>query len=132
MDDASNGLDESSHQALNSLGANSSNIRFRGSYILICYRNKKVFEEYSQDRDLEFSFPSGSRTESLKWKKSISLVSGGANSGSASSITLAGTELSPKKRGINIVVLSDDFNVLETAHFDTYESSYRVLDPNIP
>lgn len=127
MDEATNGLDDASYDALRNMGANLDKLKFRYSYLLIVNQNKVIYEESSENERRELTISQGSQQLGLDWLRDIYLMSSGSNSGSASSIKVAAQEFSPQKRGFNMLVLNQAFEIIETAHFDTFVSSYRDL-----
>lgn len=102
------------------------NLAFRGSYCGIWWHDMLLAERLSPDEAVNLSVNEGESLQSVIFTKKVSISSGGAEAGNFSQIRVNDREYSPNFRGMNIAVLDDDFNVLETVYFDTYQECFHT------
>ncbi len=103
-------------------------IPFRGSYIAVLHHDEFVAEKMDAKNNIAINFLKNDKIGNFVSKKNVSLFSGGADTPeSVSKIVIDGKNYAPNERGFNIVVLDDDFRVLETTFFDTYLSCFHNI-----
>lgn len=131
-DEATNSLDSASRNAFAKVGAlGFSKLAYRGSYIGIVQKGKTVFEAVNNEKMVEKAFKMGEILRGgnavLNIQKNVSLTSAGQTFGNVSKITVDEKDYSTNKRGINFVVLNDNFEVVRTAYFDTYVENTHAI-----
>jgi len=130
-DEASQALSDEFINYLSTRGSNISQLGFRDSYALILYKDHPVFEKISKASPIIKDWTKGSQIEysegALSFLESISIYSAGYDLGNDSYILLNGDSNTKNKRGLNIIVLDDNFEIISTAHFDTYKTDNAII-----
>ncbi len=126
-DEASNGLSEKTMNFLSNLGLDLTALDYRGSFAAVMDRGQVIAQKIDNSAPVHLSSPI------LKSKGIDYVESGGLFSGNYSSIMVDGIELSPNKRGINMLVLKKDGRRI-IANFDTFvtEKMYSGIWKAIP
>ena len=125
-DDASSSLTDDQRTYFKSIGLEGlSEIQSRDSYLAVIEGSDVVHERRKDGSDVRDATPI-SFTGTLNHALEISLVSGGFNHGWRASIKIDGIEYAENKRGLNVVVYSNQYDqVIDTTVFDTWASSMR-------
>ncbi len=98
-----------------------------GSYLGVYFKNKLIFEKVDNKGAVSQSWKAGDIQNGFTFLKNVELHSAGAPWGRTSSIKIADKELSPNKIGFNFVALNAQWEVVETARFNTFDSCIRVI-----
>jgi len=122
-DDASKNLSREFKDYLTDRGSGISNIKYRDSYLALIADNKILVERMSSDSAVEISLETKNLFKNSLIQKKIEIWSAGLRHGSTSSIKVDGENFSPNLRGMNIVVLDHQFEILEIANYDTFNNS---------
>jgi hypothetical protein len=109
---------------MKNLNSNINNLLYRGSYISVIANKKLILEKINNTDSVQINISANSKIKGIKIVKPISIISAGCLVGNFSSIKIDNKELSKNRRGLNIVVLDNKFNVLETVNFDTFKNIY--------
>ena len=123
-DEATNNLSMEFKDYMKNLNSNINNLSFRGSYISVIANKKIILEKINNTDSVQINMSANTDIKGLKILKPISIMSAGCLVGNSSSIKIDNKELSKNRRGLNIVVLDNKFNVLKTVNFDTYKNVY--------
>jgi len=106
-------------QYMNKIGSGITNLQFRGSYAVIIKNERILIERINNKGRAKISQKELKNIFGLN--KIISLVvSGGKEYGNVSSIRILGKEYSKNLRGLNIVIIDNQGNVLLSLVFDTF------------
>lgn len=127
LDEASRNLNEKSIEYLEGRGSQIRNLAFRGSYIGVLSGGDLLYEQVEDNAVINWEIEEGEKFGGKTFPKKIRIVSSGILAGYEMSIQVGGVEQVEKKRGISLVVLGEGGEVIEKAHFDTYQSSFRWL-----
>jgi Arabinofuranosyltransferase A C terminal len=92
------------------IGSSFDSLKFRESYVLHLNQGEVIYERHDRVR-ITYDSPG---------KKPVRVRSGGLFSGNVASISVDGREMALNGRGLNVVVLDQDRNVVSSAVFDTY------------
>ncbi len=125
-DEATTGLCAVVRDYMRSRGSLIDSLPYRGSYCAIWWHGNLLAERLSGSEAVNLSVDAGESLQNLIFSKKVSLSSGGAEAGNFSLIRVDDREYSPHARGLNIAVLDDDFNVIETVYFDTYKECFHT------
>jgi hypothetical protein len=126
--EASYKLDTIDKTKMTTMGAPEfSKLGWTGSYIAIFKNGKCIFEKLDNDKALDFKWTKGHILNGFLIKKDLNLYSAGADKGNLGSAKIEGKEYSPNRRGMNFVVLDDEFNVVATDFMDTFEQGIRAV-----
>jgi len=123
-DEATNKLSMEFKDYMKNLNSNINNLLYRGSYISVIANKKLILEKINNTDSVQINISANSKIKGIKIVKPISIISAGCLVGNFSSIKIDNKELSKNRRGLNIVVLDNKFNVLETVNFDTFKNIY--------
>ena len=130
-DEASRNLCEEAKVILRDGGSKIDDLKYRGSYIGILHKNKMAYEEIGNDKFIARKFNQGHHEKHFIAKKEMYLESSGMDYGNTSKILIEGRDYSLRQRGLNVIVLNDDFEVVETTFFDTFEKCSALVLPNL-
>ena len=118
---------------LDSIGSEISDLNFRESYVGL-FTNKTLISEFRGEKSGKENSPVSLKYnleleyEGQKIKKDIEISSAGMENGNITRIFVDKKEYSVNGRGLNIVVLDQSGQVVETTNFDTYESCHHFTD----
>jgi hypothetical protein len=130
-DEASKNLCEEAKVILRDAGSNIDSLKYRGSYIGILHKRKMAYENIGNKNFIGRTFNQGHHEKHFIFKKEMYLESSGMDFGNTAKIHIEGRDYSLRQRGLNVVVLDDEFEVLETTFFDTFEKCSNVVFPNL-
>ena len=127
-DEASRHLCDEVKARLKAGGSKIDQLEYRGSYYSIFSQGKMIFETIGNKQFVSRRFAVGEEIRGLRFKKEIYLESAGMDYGNRAKIIVDGRDYSLRERGLNIVVLNAEFNVIEVTAFDTFEkcSNWRL------
>lgn len=100
------------------------NLAYRGSYVLIIANKKIIFEKIDNNNQILFQKSTGDIVNNLKIVKPLKIVSAGIAFGDKSIISIADVDYSLNMRGINMVVLDNNFTFIKKSNADTFEGPY--------
>jgi hypothetical protein len=131
-DEATFSLDDKTKEAFAKTGATGfSKLGFRGAYVGIIHKGQAMYEDVNNDVQVKKDFKKGEtlKKDNITWvlKNDMQLASGGGLMGSLSEIKIDGKEYSLGKRGLNFVVLNDNFEVIDATYFDTYLETIHAI-----
>lgn len=135
MDEASYKLCAEAKDYFKTMGSeNIPQLGHYGSYLGIYNKNKLLFEKVDNQGAVKAVFKKGeilrgrgNKKNGLMLRKDLLLYSAGATWGRESSIKVNDREYSPNKIGLNFVILNEQFEVIETARFNTFDTCERVI-----
>jgi len=90
-----------------------------------------AYENIGNDKFIGRSFNKGHHEKHFIFKKNMYIESSGMDFGNTAKIQIDGRDYSLRQRGLNVIVLDDEFNVLETTYFDTFEKCSNLVFPNL-
>jgi hypothetical protein len=98
-----------------------------GSYVGVFYKNKLLFEKVDNGAAVKEIFEKGKILRGYTFKKTIDMLSAGGLWGRTCSTKVDGKETANQKTGLNIVVLNENYEVVESVDFNTYSTCERVI-----
>jgi hypothetical protein len=98
-----------------------------GSYMGVFYKNKLLFEKVDNGAAVKETFEKGKILGGYTFMKTIDMLSAGGLWGRTCSTKIDGKEMANQKIGLNIVVLNEKYEVVESVDFNTYSTCDRVI-----
>lgn len=97
-------------------------LQFRESYAGVFHNNKKIKEVFGRVNkgSVSMTFPLG--------QKNIELFSSDMDNGNEARIFVEGVNHAVNERGLNIVVLSNEGELIANANFDTYQQCFQIVN----
>lgn len=130
--DGSKALDESSREYLTQLGSRIESLEFWASYAAILHEGKFVVESIDSLSDITLAYPAGTRLAlangELVLPEDIHIYSSGYPFGEDADIRVAGASTANGWRGLNLVILNDQFEMIARAVFDDTWPGSGVLE----
>jgi Family of unknown function (DUF6311)/Interleukin-like EMT inducer len=127
-DDASYRLCQDAKDYFGSMGSvNIQQLSLYGSYMGVFYKNKLLFEKVDNGAAVKEVFDKGKILRGYTFKKTIDMLSAGGYWGRTCSTKIEGKEAANQKTGLNIVVLNENYEVVESVDFNTYSTCERVI-----
>jgi Family of unknown function (DUF6311) len=127
-DDASYRLCQDAKDYFASMGSfNIQQLALFGSYVGVFYKNKILFEKMDNKGAVKETFEKGKILRGYTFKKTLDILSAGGLWGRTCSSKIEGKETANQKTGLNIVVLNDNYEVVESVDFNTYMTCERVI-----
>jgi len=127
MDEATRNLSEIVRNYLQEKNSKINSLAYRGSYISIIRKGNINLEVVNNESAAILNYASKTNLNGFIIPKQLEIHSAGATFGNYSKILINGQEFSPNKRGINLVSLDDQMNVIETKNIDTHLNSLGIL-----
>ncbi|MEO0896044.1 MAG: DUF6311 domain-containing protein [Bacteroidota bacterium] len=128
LDEATYRLNEGSKAYLDSLGSDIRQLGFRGAYAAVLEKGELVWEEITDGQKIELNLSAGKTLNGRTFGKDLRMVSSGINAAYEVTLNWGGKEYAEEKRGMNILVISAEGEVIDATNFDTFETSYRWLE----
>jgi hypothetical protein len=130
-DEASRHLCEQAKSLLREAGSKIDDLKYRGSYVGILHKRKMAYENIGNEKFIGRLFNQGHWEKHFIFKKEMYIESSGIENGNTAKIHIEGRDYSLRERGLNIIVVNDEFEVLETTVFDTFEKCSHLALPNL-
>ena len=110
---------------LSKMGVDMPKFGFRSGFAFIIHKGKIVFDKITPETEnIIQKFKKGDNLKGFVLENDLELHSASSLSGDFGKIIIDGKDYSIGQRGFNLVVLDNDFKLLKTAFFDTYDDCY--------
>ena len=107
------------------MGSDISRLALRSGMVAVFHKGKLVFEKITPETEASIQkFKKGDVINGFTFKTGIELHSAGGLAGNFGKVIIDKKDISLSQRGFNFVVFDNDFNVLKTAYFDTFDGCY--------
>ena len=132
-DEASSALPIIVKDYLATIGSKISLLGYRDLYAVIIKNGEIFYEEINSNSVINHIWPEGTLLQSAKGNnliinKSLEVYSAGFLVGNNAYIRLSGESIATNQRGLNIVVLDDQFNLLSRASCDTFVYDVALVE----
>lgn len=125
-DEGSEKLCAAARESLSASGSEVGRLAYRDSWLAIIHKGRVVREAIGHEV-LRWDIPAGASWGAFTTPVPLRMQSGGMDSGGEPLLDIAGVPHADRSRGIQLVVLDDAGQVVETAVFDTYQDCYARL-----
>lgn len=122
-DEAVTHLSEEIKTYLTNIGSRINNLQFRGSYFSVIKNDRILLEEINNHGEAHVVLPVDYELESYRLPKALEVRGAGKDFGDISIIAVDNIDLSANGRGLNMVALDRDLNLVESVNVDTHRSS---------
>lgn len=122
-DEAVTHLSEEIKTYLTNIGSRINNLQFRGSYFSVIKNDRILLEEINNHGEVHVVLPVDYELESYRLPKALEVRGAGKDFGNISIIAVDNIDLSTNGRGLNMVALDRDLNLVERVNVDTHRSS---------
>ncbi len=125
-DEGTENLCPAAREWLASAGSGVGRLAYRDSWLAIIHEGRIVREAIGHDA-LRWDMAAGASWGAFTAPVPLRMQSGGMDSGAEALLDVAGHPHADRSRGIQVVVMDDAGQVVETAVFDTYQDCYARL-----
>ena len=126
-DEGSAGLTSADRAALRDIGFDESALRYRSAAAAIVDHGQVVWQTTESSKQVNLELDVGGEVGALRMKRALTVLSAGFDHGNRAQLRLDGKEEGFNGRGFNVLVLSDDQELLEVAWFDTHKGLPGVV-----
>lgn len=125
-DEGRNNLPQDFFAYLAEKGSKIYDLAYRGSYVLIIANKKIILEQISNDKQILIEKAAGETVNGLTITKALKIISAASQHGDRSMISVDGNDYSLNMRGMNMVVLDNNFTFIKKSNADTFDGPYMT------